>query len=572
MVLECENDDEFAENNSFLSSEEHAFSHDDKFSSFEMEGKKYHKCDHCAMAFPFKTYLDQHIQSIHPNIKLPFSCNLCGKSFAKQMYLENHARGHMEKLHKCKHCDKAFVRISLLKRHLTSHDHERPHKCKECGKTFRDSFDLKRHYRLHSGERPFICDFCGKGFPQKVSLMFHLKIHTGEMPYKCNVCTKAFRRPQNLKNHKQIHFALSEGNKNRSFSCMDCGMQISNVSEFEVHIETHHYKNSGITNKENSDELNSDDILKEQNSDIDTKPLLCVHCGACFNFFDDYEKHVLSHERKLQQDNSSKTEFENRKLSSTSGSEDDGKIYTCQECGCGFKTKSSCNRHIQMAHQEFICEICNKLFKNMKFFQDHLPLHSQYLKENLDKTNVYFSCPHCGQNFSTQDTLNKHVASHDPSNIHQCEFCDACFNNFESLQNHRSNHLTDRKVYQCDLCDKSFVRHFALFNHLQVHANKSYFKCQSCSKCFSSKEHLDQHSRIHRGEVPYKCIDCGIGFYTSYKFKEHRVVHSEKHDYLCLDCKIPFATKKLFDRHKKLHEMRNKIVDDWSDEEWYHQI
>lgn len=132
--------------------EKHSLEHE-MFPKFEIQ-KKYHQCDHCSMSFPFKRYLDQHIQSIHPEIEFPFSCHYCGKTFAKQMYLENHARGHLEKMHKCHLCEKAFVRISLLKRHLTSHAEERPHKCSDCGKTFRDSFDLKRHYRLHTGEKP----------------------------------------------------------------------------------------------------------------------------------------------------------------------------------------------------------------------------------------------------------------------------------------------------------------------------------------------------------------------------------------------------------------------------------
>lgn len=542
--------------------ESHALQHE-MFPKFDIQMKKYHKCEHCTASFPFKKNLDQHIQVVHSHIQFPFSCNYCGKTFSKQIYLDNHARGHTEKMHKCNICTKSFVRISLLKRHLTSHAEERPHKCTECGKTFRDSFDLKRHYRLHTGEKPFTCDFCGKGFPQKISLMFHLKTHTGEMPYKCNVCTKSFRKLTSLRNHSQIHYDLSAENTEKILSCLDCGFTVDTIADFDAHIESTHnlsYMNSNC-DKENTEEL-------------DLKPMLCIYCGECFQKNEELEKHIQSHMDSLSDTKTVEAKpavIQDKPVKGivASTSDDDSKLYTCQECGCSFKTKSSCNRHVQMVHQEFICEICESLFQNIKQFQDHLPIHSEYLKENFIKTNTVFTCSYCNSNFSCEKKYKLHLSTHDTSKMYQCEFCDTCFINFEHLQNHRSTHLTDKKAYQCHLCDKSFVRSSTLFNHLQQHANSFFYKCKTCAKSFSSLKERDNHTRIHRGEVPYKCIDCGLGFYSSYKFKEHKIIHSENNQLVCLDCDVGFATVKMFARHKKLHQMGSFCDDDWTDEEWY---
>lgn len=74
----------------------------------------------------------------------------------------------------CDKCDKKFVRISYLIRHILKHE--------------RDQFS---------------CDKCSKSFTQKVHLRTHMLIHDPNLKYRftCNVCEKNFTQKGNLKRH-----------------------------------------------------------------------------------------------------------------------------------------------------------------------------------------------------------------------------------------------------------------------------------------------------------------------------------------------------------------------------------
>ena len=104
----------------------------------------------------------------------PFSCDICGKTFAFKNYLSEHKKVHSEK-------DKF--------------------KCNLCSKTFSSNKVLKRHLRIHTGEKPFKCEFCDKTFGGASNLSEHRTLHTGRLPYLCKGCNKRFRLWSTLKKH-----------------------------------------------------------------------------------------------------------------------------------------------------------------------------------------------------------------------------------------------------------------------------------------------------------------------------------------------------------------------------------
>lgn len=77
--------------------------------------------------------------------------------------------------------------------------------CHICGFSSRYANHVKRHMKTHNGEKPFNCPLCTYASAQLVNLQRHLRIHTGEKPYKCDSCSFACSSLGNLKRHQRMH-------------------------------------------------------------------------------------------------------------------------------------------------------------------------------------------------------------------------------------------------------------------------------------------------------------------------------------------------------------------------------
>lgn len=83
------------------------------------------------------------------------------------------------------------------------------HSCHLCGFSSRYANHVKRHMKTHNGEKPYNCPLCTYASAQLVNLQRHLRIHTGEKPYKCESCAFACSSLGNLKRHQRMHVPTS---------------------------------------------------------------------------------------------------------------------------------------------------------------------------------------------------------------------------------------------------------------------------------------------------------------------------------------------------------------------------
>ncbi|XP_075705096.1 uncharacterized protein LOC142725440 isoform X1 [Rhinoderma darwinii] len=108
-------------------------------------------------------------------------------------------------LFSCRLCSFSTHYSSHLKRHMKTHNGEKPFRCPHCLYASAQLVNLKRHLRTHTGEKPFRCDHCSFSCSSPGNLKRHQRVHTQEKPYICNLCAYRCNQSRNLKRHLLAH-------------------------------------------------------------------------------------------------------------------------------------------------------------------------------------------------------------------------------------------------------------------------------------------------------------------------------------------------------------------------------
>ena len=224
-----------------------------------------------------KSEFDQHLSpAVKPNNRqgIPSVCSECGFKVGSIARLKEHvAVVHNTDLRfPCDHCDKKFLRKSLLShkrfivekelkvsceickgKHDTKNHREPVAQCKNCSKSFttKKNFDLhmlqvfcdparcekirldRKTEALRSGQ--FKCTFekCEKLYLNRSHLERHIMIHTNERPFQCDNCGRAFHQEGSLKEHVRVHTG------EKPYQCQICPNAYAQGGTFKNHLKTH---------------------------------------------------------------------------------------------------------------------------------------------------------------------------------------------------------------------------------------------------------------------------------------------------------------------------------------------
>ncbi|XP_075965342.1 uncharacterized protein LOC142969364 [Anarhichas minor] len=274
-----------------------------------------HPCMHCSASFPRPSQLLQHQRSEHAQKPSGFLCTECGRAFNSHSNLRIHLNVHTgARPYTCSDCGKSFSQSGALKIHRRIHTGERPYSCGFCGRGFPHLAGVRAHQRTHTGEKPYCCSQCGKCFTQSGALKIHMRIHTGEKPFICSFCEKSFSNRSGIRFHyRTVHGLAPE--HTREAGAGDAYRAAAGRSWPPGRPRTFPPTNVGL-NTPNSSDSNSHTAPKSGESPV----LTAAHAGF------------------------------GSKQGANPGSNREGLLYACEDCGLRFKDAPSRNRHQTLMH------------------------------------------------------------------------------------------------------------------------------------------------------------------------------------------------------------------------------
>ncbi|XP_063297913.1 zinc finger protein 513 [Pelobates fuscus] len=396
---------------------------------------------------------------------LPFfksSSSVCGSPSPLETTTELASLGQKERLlFPCQLCSFSTHYSSHLKRHMKTHNGEKPFRCPYCLYASAQLVNLKRHLRTHTGEKPFRCDHCSFSCSSLGNLKRHQRVHTQEKPYSCNLCSYRCNQSRNLKRHvlghrrrRQRHESRIDGeeeeecepsSKNADVAVLALPVTSSALDNF---LPTSVHMNCATS--PSAPPPRPDDGLPEL-----LFPFTCRFCGL-----------VLDEGCPLDDDDDDGVaEGQSCSRCSASDPESPGKGFSCGLCS-------------------FVTHYPNHLSRHMKTHSGEKP----------------YKCQLCQYASAHYDNLKRHQRVHTGEKPYKCQLCDYACGNLANLKRHGRIHTGD-KPFRCGLCKYSCNQSMNLKRHMLRHTGEKPFRCMQCHYTTGHWDNYKRHQKTHGHSV-----------------------------------------------------------------------
>ncbi|XP_072761012.1 uncharacterized protein [Anoplolepis gracilipes] len=232
----------------------------------------------------------------------------------------------------------------------------------------------------------------------------------------------------------------------------------------------------------------------------------------------------------------------------------DARLYICDVCGQDFRKRNELSLHLDdhVAKEEgdFQCEICNRIFSNLRLFRIHKRIHYPQVKS--------WPCDTCGKRYSSKNLLEEHMNTHIGVRPYVCGTCNKDFASKYTYKAHVKTHEVRPRPFECTQCNKTFLNQQNLNQHERTHNGVKEHVCHQCGKAFGSPHNLEVHNIVHTGYKPYICRICGKAFARKAEIRDHERTHTGEKPYQCEFCGATFSQRSNLQSHKRATHYNDK--------------
>ncbi|XP_076016930.1 uncharacterized protein LOC143008866 isoform X1 [Genypterus blacodes] len=562
-----------------------------------------HKCELCDRSFRLFTSLLRH-QTVHNEQPLPPPI----KSFQHQV------EQLKKNTYSCPDCGKLFSRAKALQFHMKSHGYETGHspsgstvvleglQCATCLAHFSNKSSLRVHQKLcvkkdvqavvikaessenHTRQCQVVVDTQGDSKRGTVDREVKTEMDTG--------------RELMIDNHTAASSLESPNTNDLKYKCQKCERSFSVIGALNLHKRIHARRSSSFTKTK----LAMPVILKTpKREEQDKGSFHCSDCGRQFmskSALSSHRKRCNS-EKKYVNDNRQRTEdgtFQCNKCSKAFSNQCDLQQHQVCNPQCQTNTpsvddvKKTPGNNSTLAHPEFSCPECDKIFLQDSFLAAH------YESEHCD-TPESAHLQADGSQITSSDQIPEHAdvtvsgsevfTSSVPSKRHRCPLCSMTFVKERGLRAHtwqvhsqtvKEPVSADESISACveakteELSDVNNTKVFnrgtnATGGKKNVKADLPALKCTSADAVVKLEPKQEMQtpealpavlpplSRLseHTPRFLYKCRKCGKAFETEEHLDAHKT-KAKSRPYCCALCCHGCWTETQLKQHLAWHD------------------
>ncbi|XP_014243462.1 zinc finger protein 423 homolog isoform X2 [Cimex lectularius] len=487
----------------------------------------------------------------------------------------------------CQFCDKAFPRLSYLKKHEQTHSEHLPFVCEFCKRRFKHKRSKDRHLKLHTGDKRYKCAQCEAAFARSDHLKIHMKTHDNQKPFQCTICNRGYNTAAALTSHMQNHKKISDletQSSGSSYRCLECAQIFSKPDDLTAHIMNEHRRGSSPPKKHKS-----------------PRPrLACIYCTKdSFHSMEALQIHVQAMHGSILNGSQpfifSHAQLNNSNCSTTSSA--NSRNMTCHLCTMTFPTVQALHIHATSAHglgqsceNDFQCSRCGITLPSYAWLVEHFNISHRSITSTLSSSAAEQSKPtdlsvnrkeqqeklpsakkfKSSSNSLTPPNITNasQGALYDHPGVLLCNQCNAALPDFESFRSHLKSHLEQSvflKMPQlrhtqtsvCPYCGVHIVSSQEMIQHMEIHFKSltEDFECQICFQAFKLSEELQKHLLETHTQHLYRCSLCKDMFESKVAIQVHYAMKhcNEKKKIRCSVCLSlgPFQSETEFSHHVK---------------------